>query len=403
MDDDKKEKILTVSQINSIVKGTLEDTFAYPIWIEGEISGINFHRSGHLYLTLKDENSQIKATFFNGASKAEKLGLQQGSMVEACGKISVYHPRGEYQFNLSNIRLRGLGDLHRKFEEMKEKLRKEGLFDEKRKKKIPVLPLRIGVISSPEGAAIKDFLKTIKRRFPNIHIRIYPSAVQGKGAENQIAEGIRFFNNTGFPEVIIITRGGGSIEDLWAFNEESLAREIARSKIPIISAVGHEIDYTIADFVADLRAPTPTAAAEIVIEREEDFINKILEFNRRAEMSLRLNLEKSRTSIAKLKASKILTDPISIIREKEQNLDNIVLNLFNTFKNIFSQKKSEFDIINAKIAMLSPYKVLERGYSILKRKHDGSVILNSEAKIDEELTAVMSNGELDLKVLAKRP
>jgi exodeoxyribonuclease VII large subunit len=402
MPDEKTNKIWTVSELNSIVKGSLEGTFAYPFWIEGEISGINSHRSGHLYMTLKDENSQIKVTFFNGAMQAKKLGLEQGAKIEVYGKISVYHPRGEYQFNISQIRPKGIGDLHGKFEEMKKKLHKEGLFDASRKKKIPLLPLHIGVVTSPDGAAIKDFLTTITNRFPNLHIRIYPAAVQGKGAEIQIADGIKFFNKIKFPDVIVITRGGGSIEDLWAFNEESLARTIANSDIPIISAVGHEVDYTIADFVADLRAPTPTAAAEIVIEKKEYFLDNICEFKRRFEMSLRLALEKSRTSLVRLESNRIFTDPLSIIRDREQMLDEVVGRFFDEISDLTRRKKAIFDILNAKIAMLSPYKVLDRGYSILQRKSDGSLLRNSEVEIGEELTAILSTGELDLRVEGKK-
>jgi len=391
-------KIWTVSEINHLVKDFIESNLPYNIWLEGEISGLTNHNSGHVYFTLKDKNSQIRVTFFNGREQSLKLGLKQGSMVEALGKLSVYHPRGEYQFNAIKIRLKGIGDLHRKFEELKEKLQKEGLFDKERKKRIPLLPLRIGIVTSPDGAAIRDFLKVIKNRFPNLHIRIYPAAVQGEGAELQIAEGIRFFNKTAFPDVIIITRGGGSIEDLWAFNEESLARSIAESKIPVISAVGHEIDFTISDFVADLRAPTPTAAAEIVISKEEDFLIKIKELKHHAEMALKLKLEKSRSKLQELKANKIFSDPHSIIRDKQQNLDEINERLCNSIKNMIENKKQNLNLLIAKIAMLSPYKVLKRGYTILQ-KTDSSIVDNSsKTKPGEKLTAILANGTLKLIV-----
>lgn len=391
-------KIWTVSELNQLVKDFIESNFAYPLWLEGEISGLTIHNSGHVYFTLKDKNSQIKATFFRGAAETRKLGLTQGSMIEAFGKITVYYIRGEYQFNISKIRLKGLGDLHKKFEELKEKLRKEGLFDESRKKKIPLLPLKIGVVTSPHGAAIRDFLKVITERFPNLHIRIYPSAVQGVGAEKQIAEGIRFFNQNKFPDVIIITRGGGSIEDLWPFNEELLARTIADSTIPVISAVGHEIDFTIADFVADLRAPTPTAAAEIVIAKEDEFISTINDFKRIAKNSLELKLEKSKNILAEIKASRIFADPTSIIRDKQQLLDELKTQMQTAIKDTLNNKLNSLQLLIAKIAMLSPYKVLERGYSILQKKDSTVVDDYSKTKTNDELLAILANGKLKLQV-----
>lgn len=391
-------KIWTVSELNQLVKDFIESNFAYPFWLKGEISGLTIHNSGHVYFTLKDKNSQIKATFFRGATETKKLGLTQGSMIEAFGKITVYYVRGEYQFNISKIRLKGLGDLHIKFEELKEKLRKEGLFDEARKKKIPLLPLKIGVVTSPHGAAIRDFLKVIMERFPNLHIRIFPAAIQGVGAEKQIAEGIKFFNQNKFPDVIIITRGGGSIEDLWPFNEELLARTIADSTIPVISAVGHEIDFTIADFVADLRAPTPTAAADLVIAKENEFISTINDFKRIAKNSLQLKLEKSKNILSEIKASRIFADPTSIIRDKQQLLDELKTQMQTAIKDTLNNKLNSVQLLTAKIAMLSPYKVLERGYSILQKKDSSIVDDYNKTRTDDELLAILANGKLKLQV-----
>ncbi len=395
-------KIWKVSELNSEVKAFIEANFAYSLWLEGEISGLTIHSSGHVYFSLKDRNSQIRATFFNGAAEARRLRLQQGGMVEAFGRISVYQPRGEYQFNAVRIRPKGVGDLHLKFEELKAKLQKEGLFDQSRKKPIPVLPLRIGVVTSPDGAAIRDFLEVINHRFPNLHIRIYPAAVQGAGAEVQIADGIRFFNENKFPDVIVITRGGGSIEDLWAFNEETLARTIADSAIPVISAVGHEVDFTIADFVADMRAPTPTAAAEAVIAREDEFLATISDFKRRSEMALRLNLEKRRYTLSELKTSRIFSDPLSIIRDKQQTLDDLTGRLADSIEDTLSARKNSLDILSAKIAALSPFNVLERGYSILQKKADGAVVGNSgDVSPGDKLIAILAKGRLDLAVSGK--
>jgi exodeoxyribonuclease VII large subunit len=395
-----EEKIWLVSEVNSVLKDMIEGTF-YPFWLEGEVGTINIHRSGHVYLTLKDGSSQIKAAYFGGAEIARELGLAQGVMIEAFGRLSVYVPRGEYQFTLSRLRLKGVGGLYKKFEETREKLKKEGLFDEARKKKIPILPLRIGVVTSPEGAAIRDFLNIINRRFPNLHIRIYPCAVQGRGAEFQVAEGIRFFNRTGFPDVIIITRGGGSIEDLWPFNEEVLAREIAGSRIPVISAVGHEIDYTIADFVADLRVPTPSAAAELVIAKEGDFVTMIGDMKRRFALALQTRLERARHSLERLAQSHVFKEPLFVLREKQQRVDELFARLEKYAAAIFAGKKSSLDIFSATLSALSPYNVLNRGYSILKKSDDSIVSCADEVSEEEELLAILARGKLSLRISGK--
>ena len=262
------EQIWEVSDVNRAVREIVEGSLL-PFWLRGEVGSLVLHRSGHAYFTLKDTNSQLRAVFFGGAAQCAKLGVANGSMIEAFGNLTVYEVRGEYQFSARRLRLAGLGDLQRRFEEVRRRLAAEGLFDQERKRPIPVLPKRIGVVTSPTGAAIRDFLQIINRRFPNVNIRIYPCMVQGQGAAEQVARGVEFFNRTGGADVIVVTRGGGSMEDLWPFNEERLARAVAASAIPVISAVGHEIDFTICDFAADLRVPTPSAAAELVIGKRE--------------------------------------------------------------------------------------------------------------------------------------
>ena len=264
----QEEMIWEVSDVNRNVRDIIEGTFL-PFWIRGEVGSLTLHRAGHAYLTLKDKSSQLRAVGFNCVKKCQELGVVNGTTIEAFGNLTVYEPRGEYQFSIRQMRIAGMGSLQQRFEETKRKLAAEGLFDPARKRPIPALPRRIGVITSPDGAAIRDFLQIITRRFPNVNVRIYPAAVQGEKAAAQVAKGVEFFNRTGGADVLVITRGGGSMEDLWPFNEEFLARAVAASEIPVISAIGHEIDFSICDFAADLRAPTPSAAAELVIGRQE--------------------------------------------------------------------------------------------------------------------------------------
>jgi exodeoxyribonuclease VII large subunit len=264
-----KSHILTVSQLTDKIKILLEGSFP-DIWVEGEISNLSIPQSGHAYFTLKDEQSQIRSVLFRSSQRFLKFTLQHGMQVICRGRLGVYEPRGEYQLILEYIEPKGVGALQLAFEQLKGRLEKEGLFDLEHKKPLPLLPLRIGIITSPTGAAIRDMLRVIKRRHPKMQILIYPVPVQGAEAAPQIIEAIRYFNAEKSIDVMVVGRGGGSLEDLWAFNEEAVARAIYSSTIPVITAVGHETDYTIADFVADLRAPTPSAAAEMVVESEEN-------------------------------------------------------------------------------------------------------------------------------------
>ena len=264
-------QIWSVSDVNRAVREIVEGALL-PFWMSGEIGSLTLHRSGHAYFTMKDAKSQLRAVYFGGAAVCTRLGVANGSLVEAFGNLTVYEVRGEYQFGIKQLRLAGVGGLQQRFEELRRKLAAEGLFDPEKKKPIPLLPRRIGVVTSPSGAAVRDFLQIINRRFPNVNVRIYPCAVQGAGAAEQVARGVEFFNRADGADVIVVTRGGGSMEDLWPFNEEVLARAVAASRIPVVSAVGHEIDFTICDFAADLRVPTPSAAAELVIGRREEML-----------------------------------------------------------------------------------------------------------------------------------
>jgi exodeoxyribonuclease VII large subunit len=262
-----KTHILSVTQLTSRIKSLLEETFP-DVWVEGELSNLSVPQSGHAYFTLKDEHSQIRAVLFRSSQRSIKFTLQHGMQVICRGRVSVYEPRGEYQLILEYIEPKGMGALQLAFEQLKARLEKEGLFDLEHKKPLPLLPRRIGIVTSPTGAAIRDMLRVIKRRHPKIQILIYPVPVQGVEAAPAIVEAIQYFNGERNVDVMIVGRGGGSLEDLWAFNEEAVVRAIYASRVPVISAIGHETDYTIADFVADLRAPTPSAAAEMGVESE---------------------------------------------------------------------------------------------------------------------------------------
>src|SRR3984957_16432720 len=259
-----------VSELTARIRELLEAALP-EVWVEGEVSNCRMAQSGHCYFTLKDAKSQIRCVCFRDQMRGLKFKPEDGLHITVRGALSVYDARGEYQIYVTNIEPVGLGALQLAFEQLKKKLQAEGLFDQARKQPLPVLPRCIGVVTSPTGAAIRDILRVLKRRFANVHVQIYPVKVQGDGAAAEIAGGVRYFNRAKFADVVIVARGGGSLEDLWAFNEEIVARAIAASEVPVITGIAHETDFTIADFVADLRAPTPSAAAEIVVQSRQEF------------------------------------------------------------------------------------------------------------------------------------
>ena len=291
--------VYSVTEITQVIKAALE-TAVPQVWVVGEISNCRRHPSGHIYFTLKDAGAALSAAVWKSNAARLKFELRDGQQVVCRGRIDVYPPRGSYQLNVDQVEPKGKGALQLAFEQLKEKLRAEGLFDPARKKKIPLLPKTIGVVTSPTGAALIDILRTIDRRFAKVRIVIYPARVQGAGAAAEIVEGLEFLGGRPGIDVIIVGRGGGSIEDLWAFNEEPVARAIAASPVPVISAVGHEVDFTISDFVADIRASTPTAAAEMVVEKEETFAERIDNLRRRAGQAARFGLQTRRGGVDEL-------------------------------------------------------------------------------------------------------
>jgi exodeoxyribonuclease VII large subunit len=391
------ERIWTVSEVNAAVREVIEGGF-FPFWVEGEVGNLTVHRSGHVYLTLKDARSQLRAVFFNGASSARRLGLKVGDRVEAVGRLSVYEVRGEYQFSIRELRPTGLGDLQRRFEELKAKLAAEGLFDSERKRPIPLLPRRIGLVTSPDGAAVRDFLQIIQRRFPDLHLRIYPAAVQGREAAKQVAAGVAFFNRARGVDVIIVTRGGGSLEDLWPFNEEVLARAIAASEIPVISAVGHEIDVTISDLVADLRAPTPSAAAELVVSRQEEFRERIGTLRRRLRSVLELAVARFHTRYERAAHSWVFREPLHLVRRRQQEIDDLSGRLVGALRLALERAGNRLERAGARLHALNPTAVLSRGYAILTETATGTLVTGPGLPPGTAVRARLANGEISLTV-----
>ena len=386
-----------ISDVNNAVKQVVEGALA-PLWMEGEIGTLTVHRSGHVYLVLKDNRSQIRAVIWKGAQKVRQMQLRTGDKVEVFGRLTVYEIRGEYQFSIQSVRPVGLGDLQKKFEEIKRKLDEEGLFDQARKKTISVLPRLIGVVTSATGAAIQDFLNVVNRRFPNVMIKIYPAAVQGRGAEKEVASGVDYFNSRCQVDVIVITRGGGSMEDLWAFNDEFLARTIASSKIPVISAVGHEIDFTICDFVSDLRVPTPSAAAELVVGNQEELKRKINDLDKHLRNSLQLYFEQMKRRYESFANSYVFKDPLRIIYEKQQYIDDCMQRIKHTADIKIEKNKNRLSTSEARLNALNPKAVLDRGYSILQNKKNKQIITSSEIESGTEVNGILKDGCIDLIV-----
>ncbi|MBL7071826.1 MAG: exodeoxyribonuclease VII large subunit [Candidatus Omnitrophica bacterium] len=380
----QEKHIYTVSELTRLIRITLEDTFR-EVWVEGEISNLTKHTSGHIYFSLKDNGAVINCVLFRSANKGLKFKIEAGMHVVCFGRISVYDKRGQYQLIADKLEPRGIGALQIAFEQLKEKLRKEGLFDESRKKPIPYLPTRIGVVTSPTGAAIRDILNVVKRRFQNVEVILNPVKVQGEGAEKEIARAIDEFNdfNNSIDEenkidVLIVGRGGGSLEDLWSFNEEAVARAIFASDIPIISAVGHEVDWTIADFVSDRRAPTPSAAAELVIPEKEELVSRLDELSERLDASMLDKIARLSDELKALAESYILKQPINIIEQYQQRVDDLARNAEIRTAHIFDLKKAAFAAVCGKLDMLSPFKVLSRGYSITTHLSTGIILKDAK-------------------------
>lgn len=391
-----KTHIVSVTQLTAQIKNLLEGTFP-DVWVEGEISNLSVPQSGHAYFTLKDEHSQIRAVLFRSSQRFMKFTLQHGMQVVCRGRVSLYEPRGEYQLILEYIEPKGIGALQLAFEQLKARLEKEGLFELTRKKPLPLLPQRIGIVTSPTGAAIRDMLRVIKRRHPKVQILLYPVPVQGVDAAPALVEAIQYFNRGQQVDVLIIGRGGGSLEDLWAFNEEIVARAIYASRIPVISAVGHETDYTISDFVADLRAPTPSAAAEMVVESEERFQERIAALEAALQRAIRQKFDRIRVSLRDY--ARALGDPRRRLEQYAQRVDELSRRLATGLMHHVRRDRALLLSLTSALGHLNPLGILSRGYSITKILPAGTILKDaSQAAPGDLLLTKLHEGDVISRV-----
>ena len=361
---------ITVSELNRYMKNKVaDDEFLNSVFVRGEISNFKNHYSGHMYFTLKDENSLIKCVMFKTSTATLKFMPKDGMKVLVLGSVSVFERDGVYQIYCKAMQEDGMGSLHEEFERLKNKLEQEGLFEQERKKKIPIMPKIIGVLTSKTGSVIRDIINVSTRRNPNVYLRLLPVPVQGEGAAEKIAKAISTMNEQNLADVIIIARGGGSLEDLWPFNEEIVARAIAESEIPVISAVGHETDFTIADFVADLRAPTPSAAAELAVADINQIKNRIENNRNQLKHLLKNKIEVMKLRYEKCMHSRVYTNPLQPINEAYFKIDNLTKNIQNAIQIKLHGNKSDFAKMISKLETLSPLHTLMRGYTVTQKEN----------------------------------
>ena len=394
-----EKQVLTVTQVNLYIKEMLSrDDVLSHITIKGEISNFKAHSSGHMYMSLKDETGVIRAVMFRSAAGRLQFRPENGMKVIASGRVNVYERDGQYQLYIECMQQDGLGDLHIAFEKLKQKLSAEGLFDPKHKKPLPKYPKRIGVITAPTGAAIRDILNILSRRFKYADVVLYPVLVQGENAAMSIAVALKYFNENNAADVLIVGRGGGSIEDLWAFNEEIVARAIYDSRIPVISAVGHEVDFTISDFVADLRAPTPSAAAELVVPSQEELKDKFNNVYGRLYSCAGRILEKNRLRLRLLTEKPVLKTPERSLDERRLYLDGLYNRFENAYKNILKEKEQALKLNASKLDGLSPLSALSRGFSVTKDEGGRVVKSVEQVKKGDKISVVVSDGEIRASV-----
>ena len=394
-----QDMAISVSDLNSYIKNKIaDDEYLNNVLIKGEISNFKNHYTGHMYFTLKDENSLIKCIMFK--SYAQKLDFmpKDGMKVFVLGGVSVFERDGIYQIYVKAMQEDGVGILYKKYEELKQRLNEEGYFDESHKQKIPLMPKVIGVLTSQTGSVIRDIINVSTRRNPNVRIRLYPVPVQGEGAAEKIADGIRFMNENNLADVLILARGGGSLEDLWPFNEEIVAHAIYNCKLPIISAVGHETDFSISDFVADLRAPTPSAAAELAVPDIYEIKQKINVYQNRLRMSLVKKVEIMKLRYEKCMNSRVFKEPTRNINDNYLRIDNYIKRLENTIKIKQKEEKTKYIELVSKLDTLSPLKTLTRGYSIIESDNK---IINSYKKLStgDKVKLKFYDGQKDAEIL----
>jgi len=392
-----QEHIYTISELNQQARNLLETNFAR-IWVEGEISNFVCPSSGHWYFSLKDKNAQVRCAMFRGHNNRLKFQPESGMHVIVFARVSLYEGRGDFQLIVEKIEEVGFGRLQRAFEQLKQKLSAEGLFDEKYKQPLPEFPQQIGVITSSTGAAIHDILSVLKRRFPLAPVIIYPTLVQGNEAAPQIVNAIQIANLRKECDVLLVTRGGGSIEDLWSFNEEIVARAIFKSLIPVVAGVGHEIDFTITDFVADHRAPTPSAAAEYISPNQHDLLQYLTKTKQRLNYSINKNCEHQQINLSNLAQRIKRCHPIQQLQDKAQQLDCIEQNLLAAQFRLLENKQNKLQLLSRTLNTISPLATLERGYAIITNQKNMVIRKSSAVKIGEQINAKLAAGKLQCTV-----
>jgi exodeoxyribonuclease VII large subunit len=442
-----ERRTLTVSELNGEIRELLDQEFS-DIWVSGEISGVKLAASGHYYFTLKDAEAQLRCVCFRSTARFLKFKPQDGAAVLARGRVDVYEARGEYQLQVEGLELQGHGALQFAFEQLKKKLAAEGLFEQARKRALPRYPARIGIVTSRQGAVISDLIHVLSRRFPGLHVRVYPAQVQGPGSIEEVCRAIQYFSKTGWAEVVIVARGGGSLEDLWTFNEEQVARAIAESAAPVISAIGHETDFTIADFVADLRAPTPSAAAELAVRTREDVLEQISaqrhrlaqliryrlamdwgrlrqqgveraqsvlhrsigrrlqridEMQSRLRDRMRVTLEGRARATQSLTARLRYLDPRPRLGRDRNRHEAARALLVQSMRLQFSRRRGRLESLEAKLSQMSPLTILNRGYAIVTGE-TGHILLDAAAAEPGSAIAVrLARGRLRAAVTASEP
>ncbi len=420
-----EEKYLTVTALTKYIKYKFDvDKHLKKVLLKGEVSNFKRHSRGHFYFTLKDEGAQISAIMFASSAKKVIFTPSDGMSVLVEGYVSVYEASGNYQIYVNKMSEDGLGNLYLAYEQLKKELSEKGLFDEKHKKPIPRFPNKIAVLTSPTGAAVRDIINIVNRRFPLSGIIVYPTLVQGEYAKDSIVTQLEKANNDQLVDVIILGRGGGSIEDLWPFNEEAVAHAIYNSAIPIISSVGHETDFTISDFVADLRAPTPSGGAELAVPNQADLLQYLMQINNQNTLSLKRLLKRKQDQLSNLQDSYVLRDPMRITEGKSQTLDHLIekLELLNPisrvkeskkdlskftenlqlhFKNVLTNKTNQYVLGINKLELLNPLSIMKKGYSVVQS--DGVIIKSvDDIEVDSNIDVLLHDGKIEANVLRKK-
>ncbi|QDU74908.1 Exodeoxyribonuclease 7 large subunit [Bremerella volcania] len=394
----EKPPVLSVSQLTALIQGTLEMAIP-PVWVSGEISNLSQPRSGHVYLTLKDDDAQIRAVIWRNTAAKLPFQLEDGQEVLCHGQLDVYPPRGSYQLVIREIEPRGVGSLQLKLRQLQQKLAAEGLFEADRKRPIPKFPKRIAFVTSPTGAAVRDFLEVMNRRWRNVEVLIIPARVQGEGAAAEIAAGIKRANQLAMkPDVLVVGRGGGSMEDLWCFNEEIVVRAIAESSIPTISAVGHEIDVTLADFAADRRALTPSEAAELAVPSMPEIQDRLSGMQSRLATGLRATYDRAAAKLELLSRSRVFTHPFEIVHDRQRALDELDAAATRAMHKRLQQAQEAIARRAAQLEAMSPLAVLSRGYSVTRNANEEVLRDPSQVQPGDEIETILEKGSIHSRV-----